>query len=142
MLIGDGYLRESIIQYISENELDGTVILPGWIDHEILPPFLNRMKLLVIPSDTEGLPNIMLESMACGTPVLATPVGAIPDYINDGETGFIMEDNSLECVAANVIRALDSPDLENIAENGRLFVEANFTFGRVVSRWQEVLEEI
>jgi len=84
----------------------------------------------------------MLEAMACGTPVLATPVGAILDVLIDGKTGFIMENNSPECIAENVKRALDSPDLERIAEEGRRFVEENFTFERVVERWKEVLEEI
>ena len=75
--------------------------------------------------------------MACGT-----PVGAIPDVIIDGKTGFIMENNSPECIAANVGRALSSPDLERIAENGRRFVEENFTFEKVVENWKRVLREI
>ena len=84
----------------------------------------------------------MLEVMACGIPVLATPVGAISDVIIDRKTGFIMENNSSECIAANVIRALSSPDLERIAEDGRQFVGENFTFESTVARWNEVLEEI
>ena len=84
----------------------------------------------------------MLEAMACGTPVLATPVGAIPDVIIDGKTGFIMENNSPECIAENVIRALASQDLERIAENGRRFVEENFTFEKTVENWRRILQEI
>ena len=83
----------------------------------------------------------MLEAMACGTPVLATPVGAIPDVIIDGKTGFIMESNSPECIAANVVRALSSPDLERIAEDGRRFVEENFSFEKTVENWKRILQD-
>ena len=74
--------------------------------------------------------------------MLATPVGAIPDVIIDGKTGFIMENNSPECIAENVIRALSSPNLERIAEDGRRFVEENFTFETVVENWKGVLRDI
>ncbi len=139
---GDGQLKETIEVSLQEQALTARVDLPGWISHDDLPRYLNQLRLLVLPSYTEGLPNIMLEAMACGTPVLATPVGAIPDVIIDGKTGFIMEDNSPECIAENVIRALDSPDLEWIAEDGRRFVEENFTFEKVVENWKTVLQDI
>ncbi len=139
---GDGQLKEMIEASLQEEGLTTRVDFPGWISHDDLPKYLNQLRLLVLPSYTEGLPNIMLEAMACGTPVLATPVGAIPDVIVDGRTGFIMENNSPECIVVNVIRALNSPGLEQIAENGRHFVEEHFTFERVVARWTEVLEEI
>jgi glycosyltransferase involved in cell wall biosynthesis len=139
---GDGPLKELIEASLQKGGVTARVDLPGWISHDDLPRYLNQLRLLVLPSYTEGLPNIMLEAMACGTPVLATPVGAIPDVIIDGKTGFIMENNSPECIAENVKRALDSPDLERIAEAGRRFVEENFTFESTVTRWKEVLEDI
>lgn len=139
---GDGQLKESIEASLQEGDIAARVDLPGWISHNDLPRYLNQLRLLVLPSYTEGLPNIMLEAMACGTPVLATPVGAVPDVIIDGKTGFILEDNSPESIAESVARALSSPDLERIAEAGRRFVEENFTFERVVERWKEVLDEI
>ena len=126
---GDGPLKETVEASLQEQGVSTRVDLPGWISHDDLPEYLNQLRLLVLPSYTEGLPNIMLEAMACGTPVLATPVGAIPDVIIDGKTGFIMENNSPECIAENVIRALDSPDLERIAEEGRRFVEENTLLG-------------
>jgi glycosyltransferase involved in cell wall biosynthesis len=139
---GDGQLKEAIEASLQEGGVTARVDLPGWISHDDLPNYLNQLRLLVLPSYTEGLPNIMLEAMACGTPVLVTPVGAIPDVIRDGKTGFIMENNSPECIAENVIRALNSPDLEEIAEAGRRFVEENFSFESTVARWREVLEGI
>ena len=139
---GDGQLKESIETSLDAEKITARVDLPGWISHDDLPNYLNQLQLLVLPSYTEGLPNIMLEAMACGTPVLATPVGAIPDVIRDGETGFIMEDNSPECIARNLLRALHDPDLEGVAERGRRFVEREFTFEKAVERWKGILEDV
>jgi len=100
------------------------------------------MKLLVVPSYVEGLPNIVLESMACGTPVLATPVGGIPDVIRDRETGFIMEDNSPECIAKNVERALNHPALEQITINARALIEKEYSYEASVERYRNMLRSL
>jgi len=139
---GDGELRTSVEQCLSGDSFCGNAKSVGWIPHDELPKYLNELKLLVLPSYTEGLPNIILEAMACGTPVLATPVGAIPDVIRDGETGFIMENNSPECIAENIIRALDHPDLEQIARNARALVEREFTFEKAVERYRQILNRL
>ena len=80
--------------------------------------------------------------MACGTPVLATSVGGVPDLIKDGETGFIMKDNTPECVAENVIRALNGLNLNEIAKNARALVEREFTYEAAVERYRKILEGI
>ena len=137
---GDGQLQYGIEKYIGKENLDDKVKLAGWVPHDELSDYLNKLKLIVLPSYTEGLPNLMLEAMACGTPMLATPVGAIPDIIIDGETGFIMKNNSPECIAENVMRALEHPDLERIVENARVLVEREFTYEAAVEIYREILE--
>jgi glycosyltransferase involved in cell wall biosynthesis len=139
---GDGPLKKDIIRAIKNENLNNRVKFSGWISHDDLPQYLNQLRLLVLPSYTEGLPNIMLEAMACGTPVLATPVGAIPDIIKDGETGFIMQNNSPECIAENVQRALNCSDLAVIANNGRQLVQNNYSFEKTVSEWKKIFETI
>lgn len=139
---GDGQLRDKMEKYLDKENLNDKVKLTGWIPHDELLDYLNELKLVVLPSYTEGLPNIMLEAMACGTPVLATPVGAISDVIKDGETGFILENNSPECIAKNVIRALNDSNLDIIVKNARELIEEEYTYEAAVERYREILGSI
>ena len=75
---GDGQLKETIEVSLQEQALTARVDLPGWISHDDLPRYLNQLRLLVLPSYTEGLPNIMLEAMACGNLSVCESVGAMP----------------------------------------------------------------
>jgi glycosyltransferase involved in cell wall biosynthesis len=145
-VIGGG--PESVIPKIKERlqELAGgnsqRVTLIGKISHVQMPKYLNEMKLVVLPSFGEGLPNIVLEAMACGTPVLATNCGGIPDVLRDGETGFVMENNSPECIAKNVVRALESVRLGSVALNARCFVEREYACSSAVQRYKTILARV
>jgi glycosyltransferase involved in cell wall biosynthesis len=136
-LVGNGLLLEEVEQRIrSYNSIN--ITLTKWIDHDEVPHHLNKMKLLVIPSNSETGPYIALEAMACGTPVLATPRGFIPDIIKDGVTGFILEDNSPKSIAQNVLRALRHPNLEQIIENAQKVVAEGYTFDAAVARYRGI----
>ena len=137
---GDGPLRGWLEEQMNRDEIKSRVKYTGWISRDELPGYLNQVKLLVLPSYTEALPNIILEAMACGTPVLTTAVGAIPDIINDGETGFIMENNSPDCIADNITRVLGHPELAGIAEKARVLVEEEFTIETAVLRYQKMMD--
>ncbi|MCK9441022.1 MAG: glycosyltransferase family 4 protein [Methanothrix sp.] len=142
IVIGKGDLKDEVERLVEELNIDKYVTMTGWINYTKLPSFLNEMKLLVSPSYSEGLPSIIIEAMACGTPVLATPVGGIPDIIKDGDTGFIMENNDPECVAENIIRALNHPNLAEIVINAWGLVEKEFTYEATIRRYRKIVEEL
>lgn len=139
---GDGWQIPEIKSFIENNKISTVIRLKEeWISHEELPSYLAELKLLVLPSYTEGLPNIVLEAMACGTLTLSTPVGAVRDIIVDEKTGFIMEDNSPESIAKNILRALCVHNANEIALNARKLIEENFSYKSAVARYNDILSE-
>jgi len=142
MLCGEGKLSDEIRNIIQCEGLDAYVKLTGWVSHEDVPNFLNDLKLLILPSYTEGLPNIMLEAMACETPVLATPVGAIPDIIRDGETGFLLKSNDPKYIAEKTVDLLNKPELlEKVSKNAYKWVRENFSEEKTLESWRRILHE-
>ena len=139
LLGGDGPLLEQVREELAGLIPQDQATVPGWIPYSELPGYLNDMKLLVLPSYYEGLPNIVLEAMACGTPVLATRVGAVPDIIADAETGFIMEDNSPEFIARSIIRALNHPNLGQISQKGSALIEKEYRYDVLRARYESII---
>jgi len=139
---GDGHLRGKIESELKNDRLSEKVTLTGWIPHEQLTDFFNNLKVLVIPSYTESIPIVALEAMACGTPVLAAPVGGVPDVITDEENGFILKDNSPQCIADAVLRALEHPKLDEIARAGRASVECGFTYQAATEKYRMILNSL
>jgi len=140
LFIGEGPLIDLIKNMPPEctNHID----FVGLVPHSMLSIYFNRMKLLIIPSYTEGLPKVLLEAMACGTPVLATPVGAIPDVIIDGENGFIMGDNSPSCITENVIRAINCPNLGKITQNAKELIIADYNYAAALRRYESIFNDL
>jgi glycosyltransferase involved in cell wall biosynthesis len=143
LICGKGDLADKVKKIIKDKKLEEHVNLNGWIPHEDVPRVLNELKLLVLPSFTEGLPNIILEAMACGTPVLVTSVGAILDVIKDGETGFLLRSNDPKRIAERIIELLNKPELlEKVSVNAYNFVRENFSYEKTLESWRRMLSEL
>lgn len=111
----------------------------GLIPQKDLPKYLNSIKLLVLPSYTEGVPNIILEAMACGTPVLATKVGGIVDLIKDKETGFLLEKNSPESIAREILEVIEFQNMDLITKKALDMINKEFSYESAVSRYKNIL---
>jgi len=141
-IAGHGLLEAEIKEFLKEKGLEREVTLTGWIARDEFPQVLNDIKLYVLPSYEEGLPGTMQQAMACGAVVLATGVGGVPDLIKDGETGFILADNSPETIAAGIARALEHGGLAEIARNARGLIEREYSYDSMVQKCQRLLDEL
>ena len=139
---GDGQLRDKIEHELNTDKISKKVTLTAWIPRDQLVHYYNDVKVLVVPSYTESIPIVALEAMACGTPVLATPVGGVPDVIRDEENGFILKDNSPQRIADGVLRALEHPRLDEIARAAYASVESGFTYQAATDKYRIILNSL
>jgi teichuronic acid biosynthesis glycosyltransferase TuaC len=118
-IIGEGPLRPVLEKLITKLGIDDGVHLPGKKPNEELPLWFSAADISCLASAREGWPNVVMESLACGTPVVATRVGGIPEIIAGPEFG-ILVDQSVESVAFGIEQALSKRwDRDAISEKVR-----------------------
>lgn len=130
---GEGPLREHLQGEIRRRRLDQLVRLVGFIPESQLNRYYQAADLVLIPSlQLEGFGLVMVEAMACGTPVLGTPVGAIPEVLNQVDPILVAEGvdgRSLARALERVLRRLQEPgEASRLAKKGRTLVERRYNW--------------
>lgn len=138
-IIGDGPIRERAERLVAELGLDNLVELHHSVPHDEVPRILNDCQLLILPSYAEGVPNIMLEAMACETPVLVTPVGGVPDLIEEGITGLLIGDLAPTPLGNRLLEAIHHPSREAMAARAAEIIEYKYREKMAISRWDHAL---
>ena len=142
IIYGQGVLLDNLKSIISSSMISDRVKILGWLPHESVVDALNKLQLLVLPSNSEGLPKILLEALACGTPVLSTAVGGIPDIIKNEETGFIIENNHPDTIAEGIVRAITYSESEKIINNGIDLIRTEYSYEKVVERFRIIFNNL
>lgn len=101
-IAGDGTKQESLQAMAQCLGLSSVVHFLGRVSHDILHQYYNLADVLVLPSKMEGVPMVILESLACGTPVVASSVGGIPDLVRTGENGLLIGKVTVENIASAI----------------------------------------
>jgi L-malate glycosyltransferase len=131
IIAGEGELRATLERQIRDHGLEKHVILLGF-----RPDVLSLHKafdLFVMSSVTEGLGTSLLDAMACGKPIVATAAGGIPEVIEDGLTGVLVEPRNPPAMAAAIIRLLGDPTLRRqLGEACLATVRERFSAERMV----------
>ena len=125
-IVGSGVQETECRNLIRKLNLDGSVVLYGWIDHAQLRSVTKRWKFLLFPSDTEGMPNGVIEMMAQGIPPIASPVGGICDVVEVNKTGWVIDTCSVHGIQSALEQALRSECYESVSEEAQRVVALKY----------------
>lgn len=104
------------------------ITITGQVPHKDLPAYYSLMDIFVHPSLRDGMPNAVLEAMACEIPIIATPVGGVMDVIEDGVNGFLVNVIDADGLAQKMAEVLSQPEKrEAVARSGREAVLSQYT---------------
>ena len=110
-IVGEGPERQSLERLVTELGLQTRVVFCGSQSHSALPTFYSAADILILASSREGWANVLLEAMACGTPVVASNIPGNPEVVRDTRAGIIVEQNTAPCFASSIRRLHESqPD--------------------------------
>lgn len=98
-----------------------------------VPQLLNKSDILVLCSDHEGFPNVIIEAMAAGLPVITTPAGDSGVVVEDGITGYVVPFDDTQCMADRMTTLISSPELRRrMGEAGRIRVENHYSYSSLM----------
>ena len=144
-LIGDGEDREKILQLIEKLGLGSVTRWLGTQPHNVVRDHYRSADLFVLGcevasnGDRDGIPNVLVESMAMGVPVVATDISAIPELVQDGKTGLLAPAGRPDKLADAMQRMLDDTEMRNrVVAAARALVVQEFDNGMLIKGLAQV----
>jgi glycosyltransferase involved in cell wall biosynthesis len=136
---GTGVAIEEVRQLGAELELDGRMQCTGWLESERKRQALATATIFVLPSYVEGMPMALLEAMSLGLPVIATPVGGVPEMITHEVNGLLVAAGDIEGLAAAIGRLMSDSQLrERLGQAARETIATRFSLAAAVERLLEI----
>lgn len=142
-ILGTGSMEERLKYLVKELHLENVVEFLGQVNPEKVYDYLRDADIFVRPSRSEGLGNAFLEAMSMGVPVIGTPVGGIPDFLIDRETGLFCKVDDPKDLSEKIALLLNNKELyENVRENGRKMVVERYQWNGIAQRMKNIFESI
>jgi glycosyltransferase involved in cell wall biosynthesis len=144
---GEGPLRAALDARIRSRGLEDVVRLVGFIPESQLPQYFQAADLVVMPTlHLEGFGLVTVEALACGTPVLGTPVGAIPEILNQVDPTLVAAGSDSRALASaleQALRRIQEPgEADRLAQTGRRLVEQQYNWTRHCAELSSILNAV
>lgn len=137
LMVGDGELRDQVESLINQYDLGSSFLITGWVDNPTA--YMKIMDVGMLLSRWEGFGLVLPEYMACGVPIIATNVDAIPNIVRNNENGLLVEKDNY-CEAANQVMALHNDfEIRNrIVKKAAQCVHSKFNGSRVAQESRDI----
>jgi len=142
LLAGEGPEEENLRNLIFEKQLTEFITFTGQIPHENVKDYMVASDIFVLPSLTEGFPNVLLEAMACGLPIVASKITGIPEIVINGENGFLVESKSPKEIAEKLLFLLNNPELRKKISRNNLKKIKCYSFESIIKKLEKVYSSV
>ncbi len=140
-VVGDGPLMEHLQETAQALGVAGQTVFAGACADPV--DYLKKASFFVLPSRSEGVPNVILEAMACGLPIIATSVGGIPDIIQDGCNGLLIAPDDVPALSLALTKLLTDHDLVcRLGKQARMDAEEYFSIDKVADAYLSLYQII
>lgn len=141
LMVGNGELRDKVEELINQYDLGSSSLITGWVDNPTA--YMKIMDVGMLLSRWEGFGLVLPEYMACGVPIVATNVDAIPNIIEDGVNGMLVNKDDYHKVTDAVDRLFKQPDLtSSLVKTADNIVKTKFDGKRVAQNSEQLYKEL
>jgi glycosyltransferase involved in cell wall biosynthesis len=134
---------DALRRYVKRQRLGEAVTVNEWIDNHRKLEALYKCAALVLPSHTEGIPNVILEAMATKTPIISTDVGGLKEVLQDGFNAVIAQPRNPVDLSEKIRRCLDNEALmARITENGYKEVKHKYDLEVIIKQFAGIMEHV
>lgn len=133
VMVGDGAVKTDL----------KNCMFVGRKEYDEIPVWMSAADILVLPSYSEGLPNVVMEALSCGTPAIVTDVGGCPEVVKDGETGFVVPMGDVDALVERITYLLNDKEMiERMGRIGRTDMIERYDHTVLMNRLKAVYEQL
>ncbi len=143
IIVGTGPDGDKIRNMVSKLGIKNNVRFLGHNTENEVIRYYHASDIFVLPSYAEGMPNSLLEAMACGLPVIASKIGGVVDIIEDGKSGILVEPGDVLGLASAMVRLLKDAELrQRLGAEARKRIVEGFSINRIADKYIKLYEEL
>lgn len=134
-IVGDGPQKVELHQHAEKSKLNHIIHWHGWLDKPELLKLYQSSNILINPSHYEGLPNVLLEGMACGLPIIASNIPGNNDLVTHEANGYLFDIGDGKTCQENLIKSLDPNNTKDMGNLSRKRVIEHYTWESVAKQY-------